>query len=78
MLYYIIPCYTVSLQYILYITERGTSMKVKRKKLIPVITILVCLIFSITTIVKNNFGVTSAQNICVDKTGDIKISIKTV
>ena len=53
-------------------------MKVKRKKLIPFITILVCLIFSITTIVNNNFGVTSAQNICADKTGDIKISIKSV
>jgi len=78
MFYYVIPCYTVSSQYILYITERGTSMKVKRKKLISFITILVCLIFSITTIVKINFGITSAQNICVDKTGDIKISIKSV
>lgn len=53
-------------------------MKVKRKKLISFITILVCLIFSITTIVKINFGITSAQNICVDKTSDIKISIKSV
>lgn len=78
MFYYVIPCYTVSSQYILYITERGTSMKVKRKKLISFITILVCLIFSITTIVKINFGITSAQNICVDKTSDIKISIKSV
>ena len=76
MFYYAIPCYTFH-RNTLYITERGTSMKVKRKKLIPFITILVCLIFSIT-IVKNNFGVTSAQNICADKTGDIKISIKSV
>ena len=53
-------------------------MKTKKKKLVTFVAILVCFIFSMTTIVNNNFVITSTQNICADKTGDTTRRIKSV
>ena len=56
-------------------------MKTKKKVLLSLTTIVVCLIFSITTISKISkisYTNTSIISICADKTGNIDKRIKSV
>lgn len=56
-------------------------MKTKKKVLLAFTTIIVCLIFSITTISetsKSSYASTSIKSICADKTGDTTRGIKSI